>query len=544
MWRGGGTKAAAAVAGGASAAEARQDSASRSGMNGTGDAHARSHTHTYSQSHSHSHAQGSSSHAHGRTDSADVGSTSSGSHLQEQPQSALLSQSVATRSRTDGSAGHATAMTSRSGTDDLENDKAETGSVDSDGDALDPNNGAMQRLSLDGDLLMQRTVRPNAAPDYRDGEDGEGRVELALDKVPHIKFGACTKAGWEQVRGENNRSVEVRKTNQDAYCAMGPWLDHQMLFGVFDGHGTEGRTVSHSVRDSIASGLQDSLSTTTFRTDVNSESVERRSMIHRVRMRALSVSHAQAEKVLHEVVSDKADHMFSGTTAICVWLHGNDCYTACVGDSRAILGRRATSATGKERCKPVGLSYDQKPTRPDEKKRVRAAGGRIARWRRNMGPLRVWMPREWIPGLAMTRSIGDTILSEYGVMPIPEVTHVTLTESDMFIVLASDGVWEFMTSREVCDFVTKMHAAGSDAAEAAEALVAEAVRRWRRMEVVVDDTTAIVLYLDIHSTGNLSKSGKKKGLFSAFTSSGEKPVLILPNGLQHPFAPKNDSLKD
>lgn len=33
--------------------------------------------------------------------------------------------------------------------------------------------------------------------------------------------------------------------------------------------------------------------------------------------------------------------------------------------------------------------------------------------------------------------------------PVPEVTYSKLTESDRFIVLASDGVWEFMSS-QVC----------------------------------------------------------------------------------------------
>jgi Protein phosphatase 2C len=115
------------------------------------------------------------------------------------------------------------------------------------------------------------------------------------------------------------------------------------------------------------------------------------------------------------------------------------------------------------------------------------AGGRIARWRRNIGPLRVWLPRDWTPGLAMTRSIGDTVLSEYGVSPVPEVTYTRLTPSDSFAVLASDGVWEFMTSQDVVDFVGRFRRESKSAAVAAEALVREAVRRWRRNEVVVDD---------------------------------------------------------
>lgn len=40
----------------------------------------------------------------------------------------------------------------------------------------------------------------------------------------------------------------------------------------------------------------------------------------------------------------------------------------------------------------------------------------------------------------MARAFGDFCLKEYGVISIPEVSHRILTESDKFIVLASDGV--------------------------------------------------------------------------------------------------------
>lgn len=100
------------------------------------------------------------------------------------------------------------------------------------------------------------------------------------------------------------------------------------------------------------------------------------------------------------------DHKFSGTTAVVTWLFESDLYCAWVGDSRGVLGRMGANGKG---MKAVELSNDQKPSRGDEKRRVKAAGGRIARWRKNVGPLRVWVPTEWVPGLAMTRSIGDTV---------------------------------------------------------------------------------------------------------------------------------------
>jgi len=52
----------------------------------------------------------------------------------------------------------------------------------------------------------------------------------------------------------------------------------------------------------------------------------------------------------------------------------------------------------------------------------------------------VWLPDENSPGLAMSRAFGDFMLKDYGIIAIPEISHRTLTSSDQFIVLASDGV--------------------------------------------------------------------------------------------------------
>ena len=44
----------------------------------------------------------------------------------------------------------------------------------------------------------------------------------------------------------------------------------------------------------------------------------------------------------------------------------------------------------------------------------------------------------------MTRSFGDATAARVGVNAIPEISLVDLTPEDKIIVLASDGVWEFL----------------------------------------------------------------------------------------------------
>ena len=49
----------------------------------------------------------------------------------------------------------------------------------------------------------------------------------------------------------------------------------------------------------------------------------------------------------------------------------------------------------------------------------------------------------------MTRSMGDGVAHSVGVTADPEVKEFTLGLNDKFIVIASDGVWEFLSNEDV-----------------------------------------------------------------------------------------------
>ena len=99
-------------------------------------------------------------------------------------------------------------------------------------------------------------------------------------------------------------------------------------------------------------------------------------------------------------------------------------------------------------CLVRSLSRDHKPDDPDEARVIHANNGRIDSYRdqlgNQIGPMRVWLKNEDIPGLAMTRSFGDAMAARVGVNALPEIKEFTLTTEDKIIVLASDGVWEFL----------------------------------------------------------------------------------------------------
>jgi len=127
------------------------------------------------------------------------------------------------------------------------------------------------------------------------------------------------------------------------------------------------------------------------------------------------------------------------------------------------------------------LSRDHKASDSDEMERILSCNGRIEPYSDEkgdpVGPHRVWLKTEDYPGLAMSRSFGDEVAASVGVIAKPEIFEWKLTEEDRFVVLASDGLWEFIESDEVVNIV-KEYYLKNDVQGAAEFLVKESSKRW------------------------------------------------------------------
>ena len=120
-----------------------------------------------------------------------------------------------------------------------------------------------------------------------------------------------------------------------------------------------------------------------------------------------------------ELFSGILDIRFSGSTCVTVLTMGQKLFCSNVGDSRGIVvKRRADNSVVAQ-----AISRDQKPCQADEAARIQKFGGRIDSFRdpekNPIGPLRVWLKHEDIPGLAMTRSFGDEVASRVGVTAEP-----------------------------------------------------------------------------------------------------------------------------
>lgn len=118
-----------------------------------------------------------------------------------------------------------------------------------------------------------------------------------------------------------------------------------------------------------------------------------------------------------------------------------------------------------------------------------------------------------------------------GLCSNPEIEHFELVHLDKFIIIASDGLWDVMESREAIQFVeNEVHIRE----KAAETLAEEARRRWGSYrsggfvgddpKAETDDISVIVVYLNFmmnekSSRGVLGKSVEMKWRGSSTGSS-------------------------
>jgi serine/threonine protein phosphatase PrpC len=144
------------------------------------------------------------------------------------------------------------------------------------------------------------------------------------------------------------------------------------------------------------------------------------------------------------------------------------------------------------------MSRDHKPNMSGESERIISMNGRIDYYKdndgRRIGPARVYGKDDEGPGLAMSRSLGDTVAEKLGVIPTPDVKSIRrMPDRDRAIVVCSDGVTEFLNNDRIGEIVYPYYAS-NDTEGACRKLVEESTLQWLKEDSVIDDITAVVIF--------------------------------------------------
>lgn len=262
------------------------------------------------------------------------------------------------------------------------------------------------------------------------------------------------------------------KTNQDSFISLLNCLGIEgfNMFSVLDGHGSHGHFISSCVKsllkDFILKKSNYSKSSIVTLSDIKSKIQEKNYSF-------MKQAFAYCEKCL---ARSKYEVNFSGTTAVLVIQLDGTIICANSGDSRAVM-------FGKNEI--YELSQDHKPNLENERNRIISCGGRVERFfdkSEFVGPYRVWLKDEDFPGLAMSRSIGDFMAKSIGCIFNPEIREFNLKEESMFLVLASDGVWEHLSNTDILKIVKPFYSK-RDCEGACSAIIKEASLQWKKVSI-------------------------------------------------------------
>jgi serine/threonine protein phosphatase PrpC len=276
---------------------------------------------------------------------------------------------------------------------------------------------------------------------------------------------------------------EPKENNQDNYFIFKNFADHKdyIYMSVCDGHGVEGHFVSEFIKEVLPYYMSENLKDRNILTE--------KEITHQI----ITETFIIVNNML--VSNENINSLFSGSTCVSVIFTPERLIVPNIGDSRAVLARFDKN-TGK--YKAIELSRDHKPTEKDEAKRIYDNDGRIQPFTEDgefVGPQRVWIKEEEVPGLAMTRSFGDRVAATVGVMSEPEIKEFDFDENDKYMIIASDGIWEFISSQECIDIIQKYYES-NDMKGCCDYLYQESSKRWLKEEEVIDDTTLILVFFE------------------------------------------------
>ena len=307
--------------------------------------------------------------------------------------------------------------------------------------------------------------------------------------------------------GLSNKGTHTSE-NQDAFFYFDNFMliKNCTLFGVCDGHGKNGAKISHLISVLYPSYI--------FYLILDDNSIRRKQDTNELMLKLIKLQETpEHSKKIHFLryilnklgvepgfipfvsgdemsiynllfesihLSHKAlyqkyniDIDYSGTTLCSGIIIGNKLYVSNIGDSTIILGIFNNKGNT---WKPKVLSVNHVPESPEENKRILQCNGKIEKLKNvsneEYGPYRIFdKDSDVLPGLAMSRSIGDEKAKKLGVIYEPELFSYILSSEHRIIIVGSDGLWNNISYEQAIQIAGKVYDEGRKVDEAVQNLM-------------------------------------------------------------------------
>ncbi|KAK2653700.1 hypothetical protein Ddye_013556 [Dipteronia dyeriana] len=285
----------------------------------------------------------------------------------------------------------------------------------------DDDDNDMQQKSRECRRVSSTGSKPSTSHTQKENQPG---------KLPCAVIGCISVAGRAR---EMEDTVSVR-TN---LCRPNITQQQPVHFlAVYDGHG--GPHAAELCKDRMHVFLEEELmrvSDTESKKRKQNAAVEledmwRTAMVRSfLRMDEVALSTCVCGRVGDDCDCRSLQVALTGTTAVVAVLTDQHIIVADCGDSRAVLCRGGRAVL-------VSL-IKWLPDRPDELRRIEAAGGRV-----------IFQDRPRVEGiLAMSRVIGDGYFKPAVLTAVPEISFMERDPEDECLILATDGLWDAMSNQ-------------------------------------------------------------------------------------------------
>ena len=297
-----------------------------------------------------------------------------------------------------------------------------------------------------------------------------------------------SKPGKESIEDTKN------KINQDNFFISKFPKFNMNFIGVCDGHGNYGHLVSEFIKTNLPKNFESELNKK-FSINQKIEKLSK-SQINKIFNNTFLKTNIQLQNDLN------IDTNFSGSTCSSIFFtNTNLIYSINVGDSRAILIKKVKNTLNDFEYEE--LTTDHKLNIESEKNRILKYGGLIHPFKEDdeyYGPDRIWIKNKTYPGIAMSRSFGDTIAQTVGLICEPDVKSFNLQNEDKIIIIASDGLYQYLNNEDIVDIIKDFYKErlifDKNEEKLLEILYETAKVKWEENDDCIDDITIILVFLE------------------------------------------------
>jgi len=285
-----------------------------------------------------------------------------------------------------------------------------------------------------------------------------------------------------------------RRTQEDRYLIV-PRLpvEHNSLdldtppavFGIFDG--TVGDFASDNVKDIVVPTLLELPSWRKFR--------EQSTFNASLMTQAFTDMFQVSDNSLLQRCSRAQQH-YSTSTGVVMMVIGDKIVVGHLGDSRMVLGREERDGLVGEQA-----TIDHKPDTDSERKRIEECGGLVERLvNHNNKPFirgGDFMMRKALGEQPMqlqySRAFGAKDLKVFGMGTCPDVSIFQKDRKVRCAIIASDGLWDVISSQQAVDIVKASTQKGMN--PAAQLIRAALIEQSKR-KAKADNVTVLVVQFD------------------------------------------------